>query len=115
MSTKQPPPIGPSVGGLVAGLAWGRVRGTEGSAVTVAGELAATRERLLRASASAEAQQALANAIVDELADLEAGRISAAERRLSDPKNRAARVAHVVKVEDKALQRLGGGKPRRRP
>lgn len=70
-------------------------------------QLEATREQLLRANAAALAQQSLANTMLNELKAEEAGQRTA--RRLSDPGNRDARVAHVVLAEEEHLKRLSGG------
>ena len=100
--------IGPGAGGLMAGLAWGKIRNAQDSENEMAEELAKTRERLMRASAGANASQSVTNAIVTELADEAAGTLKV--RRLSDPKNRTARVQFHEDVEEAELTRLSGGK-----
>ena len=65
-------------------------------------------DRLLRAIASAVAQQALANCLVDELTAEAQGRL--ASRQLSDPYNREGRLAYLATVEERELQRLSRGR-----
>lgn len=106
MSNKNVP-IGPGPTGIYAGLAWGAAAGARDAAADLAQELAETKASLLRALASQEGSQTLANEIIGELAAEAAGQKNV--RRLSDPKNRDARIQRREDVEEDALKRLSGG------
>lgn len=106
MSNKSVP-IGPGPGGLYAGLAWGTAQGSQDAAHELASELAETKAKLLRALAAREGAQAVTNGIIDELTAEEAGGKDV--RRLSDPKNRDARIQYREDAEEDALRRLSGG------
>ena len=100
--------IGPGSGGLMAGLARANIRNAQGDVTDLANQLAKTRELLTRAVATADARQAVTNEIVRELAAAEDGKLTT--RRLSDPKNKAARVQFREDAEEDHLNRLSGGK-----
>lgn len=116
MSSKGLPPLGPSAQSLAN--AYAGLNGDDQASLEA--ELAATRQRLaeegeklMRSAAAGLARQSLNNAMLEELKEEAAGKKGV--RRLSDPDNRDARIAHIRKVEDDELRRLSGGRLRRKP
>jgi hypothetical protein len=101
---------GPGAGALL-GLAWGSHLNER--------EFAKQRKKLLEQAnekeiaalaqtAQKDAVRAVANAVIDELVALEQG--IPVERRLSDPKNVAARAEDFIDTADAELHRLSSGR-----